>query len=306
MRVLVFTNMWPSADDPYGTFVAQQAEDLANIGATVSVLPFDARSDRKQYLLAARRLRARIREDRPDVVHAHYGLTGFAAVVASRVPVITTFHGSDAHIPWQRRVSRLAAARSTAVCVSAGVAAQLGRQDAHVIPMGVDTELFRPRSKSEARSALGLGNDERYVLFPAARGNRVKRYGLFSDTVARLDATPLEFSGFDRDAAALLLNAVDVVLMTSLHEGSPLTVREALACGTPVVSVPVGDVFDTIADLPACAVAAPDPDLLAAALRVSFETDAPADRLRARALETSRTAVAARLLALYEDVSRRG
>ena len=94
--------------------------------------------------------------------------------------------------------------------------------------------------------------------------------------------------------------------MTSLHEGSPLTVREALACGTPVVSVPVGDVFDTIADLPACAVADPDPDLLAAAVRASLETDAPADRLRARALETSRAAVAARLLALYEDVSRRG
>jgi glycosyltransferase involved in cell wall biosynthesis len=142
------------------------------------------------------------------------------------------------------------------------------------------------------------------VLFPAARGNPVKRYGLFRAAVDRLDVVPLEFSGFDRDAAALLLNAVDAVLVTSAHEGSPLTVREALACGTPVVSVPVGDVPDTVRDLPGCAIVDPDPARLAEALRAAIDSRPPVEALRARALESSRGRIAERLLALYADVIR--
>jgi glycosyltransferase involved in cell wall biosynthesis len=304
VNILLFTNMWPSADDPFGTFVAAQADDLRRAGATVSVVSFDARRDKTQYLRAALRLRRAARALRPDLVHAHYGLSGLVAVLWPSGPILTTFHGSDAYIGWQRRLSRVAARRSTPVCVSREVASLVGRPDAAIVPMGVDTDLFRPLPRAEARDRLGLEQGRAHVLFPAARGNPVKRYGLFRAAVDRLDVVPLEFSGFDRDAAALLLNAVDAVLVTSAHEGSPLTVREALACGTPVVSVPVGDVPDTVRDLPGCAIVEPDPARLADAVRAAVGSRPPAETLRARALESSRERVAERLLALYGDVIR--
>ncbi|MBA3843666.1 MAG: glycosyltransferase [Actinobacteria bacterium] len=298
MNVLVFTNMWPSPGDPYGTFVAAQVDDLRAAGAHVSVLEFDARGARGAYLTAARELRRRVAAEQPDLVHAHYGLTGFVAQAERAVPTVTTFHGSDAHVPWQRRLSRIAARNSTPVAVSREIAELIRRPDAAVIPMGVDTDHFRPMPRSEARETLGLDPARRYVLFPAGRSNAIKRYDLFAAAIAGLEVEGLPFEGYSRDEARLLLNAVDALLLTSAHEGSPVTVREALACDTPVVSVSVGDVAETLSGLPGCAVVAADPARLASAVELAL--DAPRDgTLRERALGSSRPAIAARLLELY-------
>src|SRR5207253_3876490 len=47
-----------------------------------------------------------------------------------------------------------------------------------------------------------------------------------------------------REQVRLMLNAADCLLVTSLHEGSPNIVKEAMACNLPVVSVPCGDVIE--------------------------------------------------------------
>src|SRR5437764_893448 len=84
----------------------------------------------------------------------------------------------------------------------------------------------------DARRELGLDPSRPLVLFPGARENAVKRYELFRATLDRVDAGELVFQGYDRERAVLALNAADAVLMTSRHEGSPVTIREALACET--------------------------------------------------------------------------
>ena len=127
-----------------------------------------------------------------------------------------------------------------------------------VIPAGVDTELFVPRERADARRALGWAPDRRYVLFPGSRRDPGKRADLFDAVLreARRTAPDLEgvsLEGFSRREVALVMNAVDVTLMTSDREGSPVTIKESLACMTPVVSVAVGDVAELIAGLPGCA-----------------------------------------------------
>jgi len=294
--------MWPEGSSVFGRFVSDQVDDLRRVGVDVTVLSFDGRRLKFRYGTAAVRLRNRLRTARPDLVHAHYGLTGAVAVTQRRVPVLTTFHGSDAYIPWQRRVSRVVARWSIPLCVSTEIANQLGCPASAILPMGVDTVRFRPQPRADARAALGLDPDQRLVLFPGGRKNIIKRYELFRAALDLVDdAAELVYHGFDRDRAPFVLNAADVVLVTSRHEGSPVTVREALACETPVVSVAVGDVPDTLQGLPGCSIAAPDAESLAAAVRraLAFERDGS---LRRRAEETSRLVIAERLRALYEGV----
>ena len=97
------------------------------------------------------------------------------------------------------------------------------------------------------------------------------------------------------------MNAVDVTLMTSDHEGSPVAIKESLACMTPVVSVPVGDVPELIAGLPGCAIVPREPTALARAVLASLQS-ARRVELRDRAAEFSRMRVAESVSALYTEV----
>ena len=60
------------------------------------------------YLRELPALRRLIRAERPDIVHAHYGLSGLLANLQRLVPVVTTYHGSDINVPKILRFSRIA------------------------------------------------------------------------------------------------------------------------------------------------------------------------------------------------------
>ena len=155
LRVLVLTNMYPTPAEPgFGCFVRDQVDDLRALGIAVDVLAFDGRPKRSRYVGAGRRLRTRLRLRRYDIVHAHYGLTGAVAASQLRTPVVTTFHGSDAWIPWQRTVSRLVARRTQPIAVAPVIADSIGVAPPRVIPCAVDLHLFAPvdRDGSALRS----------------------------------------------------------------------------------------------------------------------------------------------------------
>jgi teichuronic acid biosynthesis glycosyltransferase TuaC len=312
VNVLVVTNMWPTPGDPsFGCFVEEQVDDLRRLGLDVDVISFDGRRARRNYARAAWTVRAAVRQRPVSVVHAHYGLTGAVAAMQRSVPVITTFHGSDTgYVPWQARVSRIVAARTTPLFVSRAGAYALGRPNAAVLPAPVDVDRFVPLDRSEARARLGWKHGVPYALFPGSRTNRRKRPDLFAAAVAearravpRLQMAVLE--NLSRDEVVLALNAADVTVMVSDWEGSPVTVRESLACMTPVVSVDVGDVREVLAGLPACAIAKRDAcDLGGAIVHTLAQPREPA--LRVRAELTSRPRIAGRLVALYDEVACAG
>jgi glycosyltransferase involved in cell wall biosynthesis len=307
VNVLCVTNMYPSKSEPQaGIFVHEQVEDLRALGVEIDVLHFNGRTHWFEYVRAMASVRSIVRRNRYDVAHAHYGLTGAVALAQRRVPVVTTFHGSDTgYIPWQARVSRVVARHTTPVFVAKANSLSL-RVPGVVVPVGVDTNVFRPMLREEARRRLGWDPQGRYVLFPGAASRRVKRYDLFQAAfaLAKLECPelhPILFDGYERDQAPLVMNAIDCVLMTSDWEGSPVTVKEALACETPVVSVPVGDVDDVIGGLPACAVTERDPVRLAAAVVAAL--DAPRSSvLRERAMLYERRSLASRIVELYEEL----
>lgn len=310
MNVLCFTNMYPTEEDPSaGCFVRDLVEDVRTLCVDVEVLAFDGRERKRAYAEAGLKLRRTLRTGRIDLVHAHYGLTGVLALGHRRVPTVVTFHGSDTgnpNVPWQAWISWFVARLATPVFVSRDGALRLGCSNAAVIPAGVDVELFQPRPKAAARAALGWPERGRYVLLPGARANPIKGVRLFDAVVQEVrrrvpEVTPVSLEGFSRQQVADVMNAVDVTLMTSDFEGSPVSIKESLACMTPVVSTPVGDLPELLAGLPGCAVEPRDPVALAdAVLRALGESGDPA--LRRRAERLSRRRVAERTVALYESV----
>jgi glycosyltransferase involved in cell wall biosynthesis len=309
VNVVCVTNMYPTPAEPgLGLFVKRQVDGLRALGVGVAVIAFDGRSDKRAYGRAARVLARVVRERDADLVHAHYGLTGAVALSQRHAPVVTTFHGSDVgYVRWQAPISWLVARRCRApVFVNAGGARRLGLPDAPVICAGVDTELFAPIDRTEARRALGWDAERPYVLFPGARESAVKRADLFDAAVReaqreRPDLVPVVLDGYSRADVPVVMNAVDVTLMTSDSEGAPVTIKESLACTTPVVSVAVGDVPEVIASLPGCAIAPRDARALAQGVLRAVGADRdPA--LRARAEEFSEPRMARRTLDLYEAI----
>jgi teichuronic acid biosynthesis glycosyltransferase TuaC len=310
VRVLVLTNMYPD-EGGRGPFVKDQVQDLRELGLEVDVLAFNGAGNTTNYARAMRRLHTIVRETNYDLVHAHYGLTGAVAITQHRTPVITTFHGSDCsgQSSWRSGVSWVVARRTIPIFVSAVLAKRLGLPSAVVIPAGVDIDAFRPRDKTAARRKLKWHEQCHYALLPGRRDDRNKRADLFDAALqcARAntpDLRAVSLDGLTRAEVALAMAASDVMVMTSDYEGSPVTVKESLACRTPVVSVDVGDVPAVIADLPGCAVVPRDPAPLGEAVAAAIGLP-PRSELRVRAERYSRGRIANRVASVYEAVASR-
>lgn len=204
-----------------------------------------------------------------ELIHANYGLTGPAAVAQPNLPFVLSLWGSDLYgrYGW---LSRLCARRADAVIVmSETMASDLG-QPCHVIPHGIDTAKFSPRPQEAAQAELSWDPDVRHVLFPYPPVRDVKDYPRAERVVAaaqeRLDGSislhPVV--GVPHERMSTYMNAADVLLLTSSHEGSPNTVKEALACNLPVVSTDVGDVRERLDGVTPSAVGRTDPELVEA------------------------------------------
>lgn len=182
-----------------------------------------------------------------DLVHAHYGLTAPMALAQRRLPVVLTLWGSDVNGP-VAPLSRFCARRCDEVIVmSEAMARDLG-SDYTVIPFGIDLDTFRPRDHERARERVGWADDEHHVLFPYSPDRVVKNYPRAKRVVAAVDDRldrPVKLQvvhGVDHERVPTYMNAADALLLTSKSEGSPTSVKEAMACNLPVVSLDVGDV----------------------------------------------------------------
>jgi teichuronic acid biosynthesis glycosyltransferase TuaC len=281
-RVLVVTNLWPTEADPgYGSFVKAQMDSLRPLGVEYDALFIDGRRSRWNYLRAIGELRRRLRASHYDLVHAHFGLSGWVARCQRRVPVVVSFMGDDVlgrprrsgHITLYGRflqVSSFLLARivDAVIVKSRQMKARLRLASAQVIPNGVDLELFCPTDQAEARQALGLDPQKKFVLFPYNPAEARKRYDLIEAAVARArekipELEILHARGVPHERMPLYMNAADLLVLASLFEGSPNAVKEAMAVNLPVVTVDVGDTADLIGPTEGCYLVPRDAEALA-------------------------------------------
>jgi glycosyltransferase involved in cell wall biosynthesis len=176
-----------------------------------------------------------------------------------------------------------------------------------VIPCGIDLERFKPLDPLICKQRLGWSAGSFHVLFASSNGDPVKRPWLARAAVAQMSNSnrPSELhcmTGIPNAEVPLWLNASDVLLLTSMHEGSPTVVKEALACGLPVISVDVGDVAERIEGIEGCHVAGPQPSDLAAMLCL-VQRDGKRLDCGTRLKELSIVSVAQQLKRCYEDIT---
>ncbi len=308
MRILVVAS---HNQGDFAPFIIEQAQALEAVGCIIDFFGVEGKGI-KGYLNNLSALKRKIMVFQPDVVHAHYGLSGLLACMQRKVPVVVTYHGSDINDPnvlrFSRRAMRLSA-RNVFVSRKTLEIAQ-PQKNYTLLPCGVDLNGFQQTSREEARKILNLTTGKPYVLFSGAFDIEVKNAPLAKETVALLnDSTVelLELKGYSRKEVTLLMCAADAILMTSFTEGSPQVIKEALACGCPIVSVDVGDVKERVDGVEGCYVSATrEPQELAGLLQkaMAFEGKTKGrEKLLADGLDNR--IVAKRLMEIFESVCRK-
>ncbi len=310
VRVLVVTNFEPDDSAPQrGRWVRDQVDEVRRRGIEVDVFSFPP--GRGEYVPATRRLRALLRRERFDLVHAHYGLPGWCALLAGAKPLIVTFHGTDVRHgivgPLSRRLAwrvDLVAAVSRALFEPEDGRAGLPPvPGSAVLPCGPDLGRFGPIPRAAARAELGLDPGGRYLFFPADPARPEKRHDRAAELAAACRADLLSGGSIEPERMPLWLNAANAVIVTSDYEGFGMAAVEALACEVPVLSTPVGIAPYALAGVAGCLCAPFEPDAWSAAARPHLDSPDPRVDGAARAGTLGAARMAERVIEAYRDIS---
>jgi teichuronic acid biosynthesis glycosyltransferase TuaC len=330
MRVLIVTNMFPTADAPSaGIFVDEHVRALASLGVDPEVFFVNGGRSRREYATALPRLVRTLSKGSFQVINTHHSYCTLQVALARLSnrrcpPVVFTMHEGESFLPpgerdptadsikrlvYSKRIKRWAAAVADhLVVVSPGLAAAIAfRGRYEVIPAGVDMGRFRPMDRRSCRSSLGLAPEIPVVFFPGSPDRDFnKGYSMFRDAM-RLLRTPVEVltgGTIHPHQMPVYLNAADVVVQTSRFEASPMVVKEALACERPLVSTAVGDVPELCRDLTGCLICGLDSEDIARTIEsaLALQGEAPGGRARLAERRLTLGAVAGRYADLYQRV----
>ena len=286
-------------------FIVEQVDGLHTCGVTTDYFTIEQKGWRG-YLKSRQLLIKKIKAFHPDIIHAHYGLSGLLANLQCRVPVITTYHGSDINKPKVFRLSQLVMRLSAYNLFVSQKNLDKAALKSHfkLLPCGVDLSNFKLLDRTEARRFLHLDQQVKLVLFAGAFNNEVKNAPLAQAAIQQLSQVQLlEFKGYSRSEVSYLMQAVDAVVMTSFSEGSPQFIKEAMVCGSPLVSVDVGDVKELITGVSGCYLAERTAESIAHKLRDALSFGARTQgRERIVALGLENAIVVAQLIEIYKQV----
>ncbi len=301
--------MWPSPQSPaLGSFVRDQVEALRRRDdLEVELFAFPPGG----YPRAARDLRAQYRGTRFDVVHAHFGLTAWPAVLARLGPVVVTLHGNDLFHPRSKSITRAvlphvklvaAVSRAFSENIPRLGSGKVGgaRGTVAVLPVGVDTTRFRLIPRAEARERIGVPPDEPCLLFPHDPSRPLKGFPRAQETAR--ETRLLTLGNVAPDEVPYWINAANAVLVPSIDEGFGLSVIEALACGVPVIGTPVGIHPVALGGIEGAHCLEWDPEAWRAALAPILADPDPRVDGAARAELFSADRMAARVAAAYREL----
>lgn len=320
IRVLMVTGVYPTEQSPHlGTFIKSQVDSLVAAGVDVEIIHPKPGPVLLRYAIAIAQVFLKTLTGHFDVVHGHYGQWALIARMQWTTPVVASFLGSDVlgvgptRVGGSKkgalitRISCWLCSKVDAVIVkSEEMKSTITGDHVYVIPNGVDFELFHPIPLAEARAALGWEQDDLCILFGNNPERPVKNFPLAQAAIERLrvQGVPAKLvvaSGLPQAELVQYINASNALVLTSLSEGSPNVVKEAMACNVPVISTDVGDVKEIIGRTTGCRVCSQDPNCLAQALAETLQHWRPTTG-RQDIAHLERSVIARRVIAVYEQV----
>lgn len=290
-------------------FVKEQAEALGLLGVEYNYFIIKGKGI-KGYLKNLPRLYATVKDKKKyDLIHAHYGLTGMLSVLQRSLPVIITFHGSDIHYWRFRQISRIASLLAVkSIYASESLARKVYRNNKYpIIPCGINLNDFFPIDKTSARNYFNFSLDQKVIVFASQFDVPEKNYPLAKQALSRVEKhTLIELKGYTREEVNLLLNAADILLVTSKYESGPLIVKEAMACNCPIVSTDVGDVRWVLGETDGCYLTSNHPDDVALKIKLGLDYAKNENRTEGRKriieLGLDSKTIASKVLEVYNSV----
>jgi glycosyltransferase involved in cell wall biosynthesis len=295
-------------------FVSEQVDAIRKKGIEVDYFLIKGKGI-FGYLKNILRYRKKIKNGNYDIVHAHYGLSGFFAIFQRRLPVVITFHGVDLIDPnnvfcntnqiKKRHVllSKIAAKYSSYnIFVNSNIKIYPNKKHS-IISCGVDLNTFFPMDKNASREKLNLSKEKKIVVFGTSFDYGIrKNYDLTLKAIEILENVELlEIKNINRENVNLLMNACDLLLMTSFFETGPQVVKEAMACNCPIVTTDVGDVRDVIGDTEGCYISSYEPEDVAEKIKLALEFGKRTNgRERMGVYENS--VIADKIIGIYREV----
>lgn len=255
--------MYPSDKYPFdGIFIKEQIEDLTkSYEFKYDIFLIESvHKSKLEYFKSVFEILRYIDKYRPDIIHVHYGLSGFFLLFFKpRLKIFLTLHGSDFNNRGSNYLQvwlskRIISKADTVFVQNSAMKDQALKYNKkiEVLTCGVDTEFFKPESITKDVTK------EKIILFPSSPSRDVKNYPLFLKVIEELEIVykykirVILLENVTREEVKERMLQADCLLMTSKTEGSPQSIKEALSCGLPIVSVPVGDVKEMIKNIPNC------------------------------------------------------
>ena len=266
------TGVVPPGEDDMSQFAIEH-------GVTPIVIPEMSREISPRDVITIWKLFRFFRRYRPDIVHTHTAKAGAAGRAAGflyrlltrrRVKFVHTYHGHIFHSYYGRLKTRvflliertLARMTDAIIVLSEQQRREIHetfgvgkREQFHIIPLGIDLDdLGVPQAFQPAPVVAIVGR-----LAP------IKNHDMFLRVATRLPDTHFVIYGDGPERARLpqlqnvtfagtrpaaeIYSSIHIAALTSLNEGTPLSLIEAMAAGIPVISTAVGGVVDLLGDV---------------------------------------------------------
>lgn len=229
------------------------------------------------YLKNIPRLRKFLRTKNYDLIHAHYSLSSLVTSLSCKLPMVVSLMGSDTHVGffWKSIIKVFYKFRwESAIVKSTRMKKSISLNNAIVIPNGVNFGLFKPIDKNIAKMKVSFNDKRCHIIFVANPERYEKNYLLAKKAVELTDNNNVELntvSNLDQKIIPYYMNAADILLFTSLWEGSPNVIKEAMACNCPIVSTDVGDVREVISNTEGCYICSYDPADVAEKIKMALD-----------------------------------